>query len=107
MAAGDKVTGALVSAARGLAFQPGIADSPFNISISGTFVANAVIVRSMDNGTSWFPVAKPDLSGPLVVTAPFSFSAFASNAAELWAVSTLVADGGSWTSGSLSYQFDS
>lgn len=107
MAAGDRVSGSLTSAARSSVFQPGIAESPFNISISGTFSATVAIVRSMDNGLTWLPVAKPDLSGALTVTTPITFSAFASNAAEIWAVSTATADGGAFTSGSVVYQFDS
>lgn len=105
MAAGDKTTGALTSAARGVAFQP-IAQRPFNIWFYGTFSGTVVIVRSPDLGTTWVPVAKPDLSGVASFTVPLSITAFEADGANLWAVSTATADGGSYTSGTINYQFD-
>ena len=102
MAVGDKITGTLGSAARGVTYQP-FSLRLFNISIWGTFSATVVIVRSFDQGTTWIPIAKPDLSGVASFTVPISIEAVEGDATAIWAVSTLVADGGAYTSGTVNY----
>lgn len=99
-------SGSLASATRSQSYRPG-ADQPFNIWISGTFSATAAIVRSLDGGVSWVPVAKPDLSAALTFSGPISFSALEPDPQVLWAVSTAVADGGSFTSGTINYYIGS
>ncbi|MDO9334843.1 MAG: hypothetical protein Q7T61_00440 [Caulobacter sp.] len=46
----------------------------FNISIWGTFTGTVEVQRSFDAGSTWIPVASPDL-GQLELTVPVSLSA--------------------------------
>lgn len=107
MTAGDLVSGSLTTAARGKSFQP-IQNAPFNVTVwngAVAFTGTWVVVRSQDNGATWTPLAKPDMSGAVAFTVPLTFTAFEPNQAYLWAVSTATADGGSLSAGTLNYQF--
>jgi hypothetical protein len=104
--AGQIVTGTFGSAVIGTSFQP-IANKPFDIWLSGTFVATVAVLRSIDGGVVWVPVLKPDLSAAQTFTIPASLTAFEADAAALWTVSTAVANGGAWTSGTVTYRLGS
>lgn len=105
--AGQQTTASLGSAARGPAaswYQP-LGNSPFNIFITGTFVATVALIRSPDAGATWTPIALPSLLGPTTFTVPDSLVAQEPDAAVLWAASCLPADGGAWTSGAAVVRF--
>jgi len=96
--AGQKISGAVSATGVTGIFQP-IANKPFNVEIFGTFVATVAVVRSFDNGVTWQPVLKPDVTTAASFTAPANYVAFEPDASVLWALSV------TWTSGT-SVQFN-
>lgn len=103
MAAGTIVSGSLASATIGSSYQPFV-NGIFNIFIYGTFSATVAILRSPDGGSTWVPVAIPAISSALTITTPLNFECFEPDPTILWTVSTAPANGGAYTSGSVSYR---
>ena len=81
-----------------------LANELFNIFIYGTFGAGVALVRSFDGGGTWVPIALPSLSGPVSLTTPDSLHAIYPDAAVHWAASCLVADGGSFSTGTVNFR---
>lgn len=63
------VTAAMATVSRSATFSP-VAGRPFNITISGTFVATVWVERSLDGGATWSPISKDTSGNGATYTAP-------------------------------------
>jgi hypothetical protein len=69
-----------------------------NVTISGTFSASAVLERSFDGGTVWYPVTYPDGTG-ISFTAAFSGPAWEESESRV-----LYRLNCTWVSGTMAYR---
>jgi hypothetical protein len=69
---GDIVSGSL-SATGAVGPYRSFGSRPFNIFITGTFVATVEIQRSADQGATWTTFYPPDLGGTAIFNAPATF----------------------------------
>lgn len=71
----SEVTGTFTGTGQSASFVPAaeIRRGRFNVSLWGTFSADVRVERSFDGGTTWVPLAKPDLT-PALFDEPISFA---------------------------------
>lgn len=95
--AGVPVSGSVASATTIGPYQP-FAKQPFNVVITGSFVATVELQRSVNGGT-YVTVSPPTLSAIAAFTAPASFSVEEPDPASLYQLNVT-----GWTSGTITGQ---
>lgn len=82
--AGETISGTLSVDGRGTPFRP-FANKPFNTFLDITGTITATLQRSFDEGTTWYSVPMPDLSGPAAFSADTNFMVDEAQASTIYA----------------------